>query len=208
MKDIHTKIFDFAYGAGLHDATAQRAFEGEKKYLRECESAKKIVKEYIDAVIDGNKVDFYDTARKIEKCYNDYIKSKNKEHKFTFGNTQKLINMTVKNMYTVVYIDESLRKNFEQCHCPMDNKMINIAKVEIEKVKRESQQLLPKTISDFLQAKNWKGQLSASWSNMVSDNYDSKKQYEIFQEIIRFLAEREGVSAIEYDYLVWDKEKE
>lgn len=39
-----------------------------------------------------------------------------------------------------------------------------------------------------------------SWSKIVNSN---TSQYEAFQEIVKYLAQKQGVSPIEYDYLMW-----
>ncbi len=198
MKNIQEKIFDFAYSAALSDATRQKAFKGPESQLRDCESARRIVKDYIDSIFNGETIDFYKTTKAVEDSFQKHIGIKCISGRFSFGNAQKLVNMTVKNMYTVVYANTDLRENFYQCHCPMDNIMIENAIREIEKY---SIQDLPDSISEYLNIYGWRGKLRRPWSQI---EFDSREQYEIFQEIIRFLAEKIDVSPIEYDYLIWD----
>ena len=42
---------------------------------------------------------------------------------FTFGNAQKLVNMTAKYMFLRAYGDNGERSKFEGCDCPMDGVM-------------------------------------------------------------------------------------
>jgi len=199
MERIRRKVFEFAYGGGLVDATRQQAFKGPESQLRDCVDAMLIVREYIDRVLNKETADFYKTAKAVEECFAEHIERKGISGKFSFGNAQKLINMTVKNMYTVVYIDDSLRESFRQCHCPMDNIMIDRVLKELDKT---SIQHLPKQIAEYMSVRGWRGRLRKPWSQI--EFYD-REQYEVFQAIVRFFADLEGISPIEYDYLIWDK---
>ena len=52
QEKILDKIFDFVYGCALHDAVLQRAFKGEKAWIRGLEEPKKKLREYIEKVIN------------------------------------------------------------------------------------------------------------------------------------------------------------
>ncbi len=203
MENIKEKIFNFAYGAALKDATMQKAFEGEKRYLRGCSYGKELVKEYIDGIFNGETVRFYSTAEKVEEAFNKYIKEKggktkdDKEQHFTFGNTQKLINMTAKYMYMATYAREDLKGNFAQCHCPMDGIMIERVIKAVKKRKDSS------GLPDFVHLQGWKNMLQQPWSKIESDN---KTQYENFQALVSVLAKEQGCSPIEYDYVMWEED--
>jgi hypothetical protein len=69
-KVLRKTIFDFSYGAALGDATGQKAFEGNKKPLRNNEGAKEIARKYIDEIIAGENPDFYETTKELEKSFN------------------------------------------------------------------------------------------------------------------------------------------
>lgn len=202
---VDDKIFDFIYTIAMRDATLQKAYElkkdgltDEKKksneYKKELllknEAAKSIVRGYIDDIIAGNNPCFYAVEKKLERSFDEFVE----EHelyltKFTFGNCQKLINMTVKYFYIVTYSDPTIRSHFNDCHCPMDNVMINMAIKELNKS--------GKTLTSF---NTTSANLRKSWSRIVQGN---KSQYDAFQEIVKYLAEQQGVSPIEYDYLMW-----
>lgn len=197
METIRRRIFEFAYGAALGDATRQRAFEGRESQLRGCEEGRMIVQKYIDHLMDGQAVDFYRAAYEVETAYQSYMKSNDIEGEFRFGNAQKLINMTAKQMYITVYANEKLRERFCNCHCPMDGVMVEHLVDELDKF---SPTELPKRLAEYTGRRGWKGRLRAAWSKIT---FDEREQYEIFQDGIRFLADRTGVSPIEYDYLFW-----
>lgn len=187
---VDDKIFDFIYTIAMRDATLQQAFDltksglNKKTDLLNCKEAKKHVRKYIDDIIVGKKTDFYTVETDVETAFGQFIPGKN----FTFGNCQKLINMTVKYFYIVTYSDPTIRSHFTDCHCPMDNVMINMAINELN--------MSGKTLANF---NTTSASLRKSWSRIVQGN---KSQYDAFQEI-EYLAEQQGVSPIEYDYLMW-----
>lgn len=187
---VDDKIFDFIYTIAMRDATLQQAFDltksglNKKADLLNCKEAKKHVRKYIDDIIAGKKTDFYTVETDVETAFGQFIPGKN----FTFGNCQKLINMTVKYFYIVTYSDPTIRSHFNNCHCPMDNVMIKTVKSELKKDK--------KTLKDFgITSDDLK-----SWSKIVNSN---TSQYDAFQKIVCYLAQKQGVSPIEYDYLMW-----
>lgn len=201
---VDDKIFDFIYTIAMRDATLQKAYEligyktskGAKKpddykkeELLQNSTAKDIIREYIDNIIAGNNPNFYDVEKDVEKSFDSFIKGKKYLSSFTFGNCQKLINMTVKYFYIVTYSDPTIRSHFNDCHCPMDNVMINMAIKELNKS--------GKTLANF---NTTSANLRKSWSRIVQGN---TSQYDAFQEIVKYLAQKQGVSPIEYDYLMW-----
>ena len=202
--DLQKTIFDFSYGAALGDAIGQKAFEGKKKPLRDNEEAKYIARQYIDDIINGKKPDFYKTSYALEKSFTQYIaENKSKiiyikkdgnpsDPIFRFGNAQKLLNMLAKNMFLLVYQDELLRANFAQCHCPMDNIMIAIVKEELKGTDEKASLLL----------KRYKDSEKLAWSRIEEEDLE---QYEAFQACVKFLADKQDISPIEYDYWQWKK---
>ena len=54
-----------------------------------------------------------------------------------------------------------------------------------------------------LMSRGWKNLLRSPWSKMESSNVD---QYKLYQRIVRFLSEREGISPLEYDFFMWRQE--
>lgn len=57
------------------------------------------------------------------------------EEKFTFGNVQKLVNMTAKYMFLSAYENENKRVLFKHCHCPMDGIMIRAIRKKLPSIK-------------------------------------------------------------------------
>ena len=105
--DSKKAIFDFNYGSALGDATMQRAYFGKKIWMREVEAAKKPVHLLCDRILHGDFHDqteydneFYKVGYQVCDAINAAGNSCNKDHpnEFTFGNAQKLINMTMKHI--------------------------------------------------------------------------------------------------------------
>lgn len=211
---VDDKVFEFIYTIAMRDATLQKAYEiktdgltddqkksneYKKKLLLKNDEAKRIVRKYIDDIIAGNNPCFYAVEEKLEHSFDSFVEEhKDYLTKFTFGNCQKLINMTVKYFYIVTYSDSTIRSHFNSCHCPMDNVMIEVAINELDNI--------GKTLNDingFYNLKIIKANktyLRQSWSQIdISDI----KQYKLFQAAVCYLAQKQGVSPIEYDYLMW-----
>lgn len=188
---VDDKIFNFIYTIAMRDATLQQAFDltksglTQKSDLLNCSAAKKLVRKYVDDIMAGKNPDFYAVEKDVETAFGQFIPGKN----FTFGNCQKLINMTVKYFYIVTYSCPNIRSHFNDCHCPMDNVMIKTVKRELKNNK------IP--LKDFNITSE---ELSKSWSRIVQGD---TSQYDAFQEIVKYLAQKQGVSPIEYDYLMW-----
>lgn len=201
---VDDKVFEFIYTIAMRDATQQKAYnligykatkdakkpdDYKKEALLQNNVAKDIIREYIDNIISGNNPDFYIVEKAVEDSFIVFIQGKTYLSPFTFGNCQKLINMTVKYFYIVTYSGSTIRSYFNNCHCPMDNVMIKTVKRELKNNK------IP--LKDF---KITSEELSKSWSRIVQGN---TSQYDAFQEIVKYLAKQKGVSPIEYDYLMW-----
>ncbi len=178
---ITNSVFDFAYGGAMRDAVLRGAYNGERKGLVNNQDAKKKVRKFADRVLAGEfssqedyDLAFYDTA--------EHIPLPN----FTFGNGQKLVNMTLKYLYIGCYYNSNMRNVFAFCHCPMDGIMLKKA--------WDKRTLLSDitlgTYNYFL--KGWGADIDTA-------------RYKKFQKAIRFLAAEDGVTALEYDFLHWDE---
>lgn len=210
-EELKDKLFAYAYGSALHDAVNQQAFQGKKKPLRNNQKAQNIAKEYIDAILAGSNPDFYETAEKIEDSFAEFVSANYDEiatfqedangdsiiPQFRFGNAQKLINMTVKNMYLLAYADENLRDKFYRCHSPMDNRIVDLMRKELTRLKTEGDKEATALLDQ------WRDCGNTGWSRIESTD---REKYEKFQVIIRFLAEKDGISPIEYDFKMWVRE--
>ena len=152
-----------------------------------------------------------------------------KTGQFTFGNIQKLINMTLKYMFTICYTNDSMRKRFMYCHCPMDSIMMrkvddifNNMEHRFWKLVGTDEKTKAKAEDSYIQAKEmlW-GESTGkkrifndvSWSQIgfkegVSlEENDPDEFYEIFQALVRTLSQINGISPIEFDYLYWQSEE-
>ena len=209
ISKVREIIFDFAFGGALVDATSQKAFnpkdEKAKSTARQIitRKAKGLVQKYIQDLLDHKGVDdgaFMAYATAIAESLRgetfgvDLNAERGDESEFTFGNIQKLINMTVKNQYGRYFDDEGKRACFRNCHCPMDSRMI-------KKVAKEYRE---KGADDKLKKIKWS---SVKWSKLVfknTQNECSKAYYDTFQRMVRELADAEGLTPIEYDFVHWD----
>lgn len=201
-QEIMERIFDFAYNEALNDATLQKAYEGSKKTIEDNVKARSVVNTYVNQILKGAHPDFWEAAKNVRACIPDT--------NFTFGNIQKLINMTVKYMFIACYANEGLRENFKDCHCPMDGIMIATVK------KKYLESNGNNTKDKLLQIPIGNGKTSIDiskirWSKLSFEDSDSETSniiYRNFQEMVSILAKRENVFPIEYDFMVWKVEAE
>lgn len=196
MDGMDEKIFEFAYRMALADATGQQAYkgqgEGSKTKLRGCSEAKKAVKEYIEAIFNPDgQPDFEKTVDQVEKAFEEFL-TEETDGVFTFGNAQKLVNMTAKYMFMATYDRPELRPRFAQCHCPMDSIMVGIV-VELVKPREE----------EFGLKRGWIGSLRKSWSKITKED---RGQYDQFQELVKGLCSGEDskMMPIEFDFKNWE----
>lgn len=175
---IDKDIFIFAYKMAFRDAMMRKAFpknegEGEtnfkavkKKIYDVC---RPVVEKYINDIFREEYPEPKDVILSICSICN--------EERFSFGNAQKLVNMTAKYMFLSSYHDDNKRKLFEKCHCPMDSFMIQKVPQNLEK--------------KFIH--------SMAWSKIVVLDTQA---YDYFQEEIR--KQCNDCYPIEYDFLEWD----
>lgn len=188
---VDDAIFDFVYELALRDATMRKAFSGNREWLRKSEEgnkAKQIVKNYINSVIEDGVPNFKNTVEDVWKA----LKNENGNHVFTFGNCQKLVNMTVKYMFITAYKNDEQREKFKDCHCPMDGIMIK----RVVELALDNPNLL--NYNDVKKIKD------CSWSRLEFQDGQMPQEYVIFQNAIKVLAR--DISPIEFDYIQWQKD--
>ena len=194
-------LFDYAYGEALRDAINQQSFKGEKNYLYDCEEGKAVVRTYIDVIFKGEHPSFAEAEKNAKAAFNKFIRNERPEsnQRFTFGNTQKLINMTVKYLFISAYVQdyEEFKKLFADCHCPLDRLMAGMVKEEFDQADDEAAQLIKKESSDIYKKIN----KDITWSKV------DKETYNCYQQMVRLLAERENLIPIEYDFVKWGTSK-
>lgn len=200
-KTMQDYLFDFAYGEALRDAINQQSFKGEKKYLYDCEEGKAVVRTYIDDIFKGEHPSFAEAEKNAKAAFNKFIRNERPEsnQSFTFGNTQKLINMTVKYIFISAYAQnyEEFRQLFTDCHCPLDRRMAGTVRREFDKVDDESAQLIKDNNSEYYKIINE----DITWSKVDVTTYNC------YQQMVRLLAEREKLIPIEYDFVKWGTSK-
>ena len=238
--DIKNRIFDFAFGAALNDATMQRAYSptkypgttkktdaqkkddaGLKRDMKKiiADKTKTTVRRFIDNKLLKNELTsqgefdtaFYGLANEIAgelskgklltaykelRCDNDA-----KEEwvgTFTFGNIQKLINMTAKYMYVTCYENQNKRDCFQYCHCPMDSVMIQTVDSAYN--------------GEIGKDVNWR---EVRWSKITDDLVSSPTEtipstsidvYKQFQTRVKELLKDRDIYPIEYDFLYWKRD--
>ena len=197
----------------MRDATQQKAYYDterivDKKHLLDNEEAKERVKQYIDQIMDGKHPAFEGAENDVEESFRKYLGEDYAE--FTFGNTQKLINMTVKYMFIACYQNSHLAECFSGCHCPMDSIMIEkvigmVNKHNCEKdVKEEAEKLMEEENVKM----TWRAYLRQPWSRIGQES-KTFNQYKLFQWIVSYLAAKESIKPIEFDFKYWpDSEAE
>ncbi|SEA56724.1 hypothetical protein SAMN05216349_11725 [Oribacterium sp. KHPX15] len=188
--NIDDKTFDFAYIMAFRDATMRNAFprhSDEKdndfhtRKRRIKNHSKPIVKNYIDAIMkDDNQMVPFTVINRL--CDRD-----NTDQGFTFGNAQKLVNMTAKYMFLSAYGDTEKRELFKNCHCPMDGVMM-------ERLREKCEEYTLK-LEKF----------EIPWSRLKKDDEKSIKEYEKFQYYINQIAKQENIYPIEVDFMFWDE---
>ena len=211
---LEQRVFTFIYGCALRDAILEKSFEGEKAWINKVTEAIDPVKTYIDQVLRGDfktaldhdmalLVATKDVCDKIN-CYKDRPTGAGTFH---FGNAQKLINMTVKHVYTHAYSINAvgystMRENFRFCHCPLDQEMRTKVWDSYGKIfdTKERRKTLS-TVNEF----------HKPWGNEDFDK-DSQTGKEIlpsrymsFQKAIRAIIEKQNgdIFPIEYDFIEW-----
>lgn len=210
MDRMDEAIFEFAYRMALDDATGQRAYishgEGSKTKLREWSEPKQIVKEYIEAIFDSDSQPEIDkTIAGVEEAFKQHLNGEDGGD-FTFGNAQKLVNMTAKYMFMATYKEPELRRQFEKCHCPMDSIIVAEVIKQIKKNMPAEGPLVEKLQKKYecrdKKLSKWTVYLKQTWSSMTEDD---RGQYDLFQELVRYLCGVGGskLTPIEYDFKNW-----
>lgn len=199
--NLDDKIFRFIYIMAMRDAVIQKAYKGEKRCLMDVcmmDSLKGEIELLIDKVLNDEYLsqkeydeDFINTAIKVCKRINDKVKN----DKFTFGNAQKLINIMMKFFYITNYKDDSSKKKFRFCHCPMDQRLLK--HIWDNRVNLDADMKLGKS-----------EHFTKSWGNEdFEEDASGKKMYParyvLFQQTVCRFAEKENISPLEYDYYVW-----
>lgn len=214
---MNDTVFNFVYGCAMHDAILQKAFDGEKKWVGQVAEAKTILRGYVDKVLNGefstnslttktqHDACFLATANAICTAINNSSMKAADAGTFSYGNAQKLINMTMKHLYAHTLKNPALRECFRFCHCPVDSIMLSEIWKMYDKTfgrKKRGEDLGPST--EFL----------APWGNegvhnaMQAQLSEFPERYTKFQNAILTIIDYEAgdIFPIEFDYLIWKNE--
>lgn len=195
-------VFGFCYGmamvdairrtrAAVRDERATTVDDSMKDVYLKNESARERVRCYIESILIGAAEDPVAVIEDVEKLMG--------YEEFTFGNAQKLVNMTAKYIFVSTYADSDLRTRFNACHCPMDGAMLKKAKDIYGSMNMQDKE----KIDRLLEGTEWehrpKSLLNEPWSRATAE----RPQYKVFQGIIRMQSQKEGFSPLEYDIVHW-----
>lgn len=203
---ISNKIFEFIYGCAMRDAVLQKAFIGEKAWVKDVEESKIILKRYINKVLRNEFENQEDHDKIFLKTANDICKAINNKKPdyatdiFSFGNAQKLINITVKHFYSLCYYDQNLRDSFRYCHCPLD--LIMLKKIwEMYKETFGNEARRNKLISTKFFCQSWGNE--GVQENIQPELFSFPDRYMKFQSAIRDIIGNDNLYSVEFDYLIW-----
>lgn len=206
--NVKEEIFNFIYVAAVRDAVLQKAYIGERTWIKDAEEAKEAVHRYIDMILNNRFADqvghdrvYKQTARVVCDAINKNKKAANSD--FSFGNAQKLINITAKYFYGQCYINQNLRDHFQYCHCPMDSIMLNTVWKNYSEMCGSGKERT-KVLNEGLDTDR-EGDFLKSWGKEDWENEEIPRRYENFQKAVRELSKVQDLYPIEYDYFIWGK---
>lgn len=185
---LKKELYEFAYSEAVDDST-RRSFSGKTtvENIRKNESAKEAICSYVTKGIKKG-VDLSDF---LVCC--DTVLDSIDDPDFSFGNAQKLINMTVKHLFISCYLDKTYRNSFKSFDCAMDRLMIHKVWMKYKTVfpnDKETRIFVLKGIRTSDCSK-------IAWSDL--DKSEGIDIYLKYQNMIRNLAKKEGVSPIEWE---------
>ena len=193
--DMDDYIFDFVYSMAMTDATKRTDSATFIESLLENTDAKGMVKEHLRNILNNESEDVITVIENVANSLH------NNENSFSFGNAQKLVNMTVKYFYIMVYNNRTDRSLFEEAHCPMDRIMKDIVvkkyKDAIENdIEQKNRRIEYYSKADGSETKDWS---SVAWSKIDNQN---RELYCKFQVMVLYLCriDEEEIHPIDYDY--------
>lgn len=201
---LTNRVFEFVFGCAMHDAILQQAFKGKKDWVRKVTSAQSPLREYIDKIFKNEFKTQQDHDLCFLKTVNAICKSINENKPgdatdaFSFGNAQKLINMTAKHFYSICYFEPKKREKFQFCHCPLDSIMVN----EVWRIYRKEKGVTSRKNdlnTDF--CKSWGDEGLDGGKQPELDDFPDR--YKRFQKAVKVLIGDSDIYPIEFDYLIW-----
>lgn len=205
-KQTGERVFNFLYGCAMVDAILRAAFKGKKKWIYDVREAKECVKAYVNKLFaqdsfksqEEHDALFLELAHKICDAINQ---NTDREDTFTFGNAQKLLNMTAKHCFIYMYMNPSLRENFKFCHCPMDGIMLKAVWDQYKKIEKTNDKGRNSVLGGS-------GEFVKAWGTEDFENDTFPQRYKNFQKTISKWAEEVGCIPLELDFYLWDFKQE
>ncbi len=201
-------VFEFIFGCAMRDAILQQAFKGKKDWVGKDKQAKIHLRKYIDKLFENEfktQQDhddyFLKTANAICKSINNH-KTKEATDSFSFGNAQKLINMTAKYLYIMCYSSPELRNRFRFCHCPLDSIMLKTVWKQYGERNGSAIRRQELNINTVFCASWGDEDLNENGVQLEIKSFPAR--YAAFQKAVKELIGENNIYSIEYDYLYWN----
>lgn len=200
------KIFDFIFIEAMGDATLRGAYNGDKRKLKECSTLSELkdgLCKFVENVLNGsflNQDHYNEEFLELAKTVCRKIAKITGDSEFTFGNAQKLINMTLKYFFISTYgQSEEERAKFQFCHCPMDGMMTDVVWKEKQNSERNDRlrEIITCNYNEF----------HDGWGKLEFKNGCYPKRYKEFQCAVRYLSKKDKIFPIEYDFCKWNESK-
>ena len=204
--DLKAFMTTYAFHIALNDATLRGAYAGETYGIGPNSNTAQHIKQYILDIYDEKYPDFYELANQLKDDLKNYPG-------FTFGNIQRLINMTAKYMCQSTYETPIRRTFFKNCHCPMDKNMIQRVSTGYKKLMEENPGEINKDnyyfIVDGKESDAWD---TVKWNAIDFDGEEinSIEVYKKYQEMAKVIADKVSkdtgieTSPIELAFIEWD----
>ena len=204
--DLKSFMTTYAFHIALNDATLRGAYAGETYGIGPNSDAAEHIKQYIQDIYDKKYPDFYELANQLKDDLKNYPG-------FTFGNIQRLINMTAKYMCQSTYETPIRRTFFKNCHCPMDKNMIQRVSAGYKKLMDDHPDQIDRENYYFIvndkEFHNWN---VINWNTIdfYGEGINSFDVYRKFQEMAKVIAEYiskengEQTYPIELSFIDWD----
>lgn len=196
-------IFRFVYTEVIKDAVMRNAYDGKKVWMWDKENIEELaapLMDYIDTLMKGkfkNQKQHDRKFCKVAKDLCDVFNKKSEESNFTFGNAQKLINMTAKYFYIACFYDLQKRESFRFCHCPVDTDML--ALIWGEKPFFEDRTAVADCYNKTAFTESWS---NMNWVKNEAGEDKMPQRYIDYQKAVRNLVKGQEIP-LEVDYRLW-----
>lgn len=183
-RETSLEVYCAAIYQGYLDAC--RTFKGE--YLKKDDERIKALATQLKNYLDNNSEEFN---------HNKYCKILMEDNRMSFGQAQKIVNMTFKYLFCLVelsvempYYSLELQRKFYSCHMPLD-------RIMLEWLRRKDENIEKTKIG--------------VWSNMCDSENDLDEfnhyTYSFYQKIVNMICEKEKKTPLQLDFENWKEMK-